>query len=98
MQPLCHWKQWALIAFATTCLMVGRVAAGDDPAQSEDELRALMQQMEAYQMNTDAGPQHPSPRERSLEADLAVMHDRAVTAEAALEECQAEVATLKKPQ
>lgn len=96
MKPLCHWKQWALIAFATTCLMVGRVAAGDDPVQDEAELRALMQQMEAYQTGEEPAPRHPSPRERSLEADLAVMHDRAITAESALTECQTEVASLKE--
>ena len=116
MKPLCHWKQWALIALTTSILMVGRLAAGEDtgPSEaSEEELRVLMQQMEAYQVQNapvtvpyavdavpyaveDAGPQHPTPKERSLEADLAAMQHRAVVAEEALATCRSEVATLRR--
>ncbi len=94
MNKHCHWKQWMWITFATIALMVGRIAVGGEPSDEED-LRALVEQMQAYGTESTDQPQHPTPRERSLEADLAVMHDRAVTAEAALATCQAEVATLK---
>jgi len=90
----CHLKQWVWIIVATGVLMVGRVAVGNEP-NDEAELRILVEQMQAYGEPT-GDPQHPTPRERSLEADLAVMHDRAVTAEAALATCQAEVTTLKE--
>tara|TARA_B100001939_G_scaffold200734_1_gene172551 strand:+ start:490 stop:810 length:321 start_codon:yes stop_codon:yes gene_type:complete len=106
MKPACCWKQWATIAFATLILMIGRVAIGDTPPKDDEaDLRQLMEQMEAYQNEApvivpapDAGPQHPTPRERSLEADLAEMQHRAVMAEEALATCQSEVASLRRPQ
>jgi|TARA_R110000824_G_scaffold63518_11_gene166981 hypothetical protein len=90
----CRW-QWFAIVCTTLALMIGRLAAGEPGDESNAELQAFKEQMQAY--GEPAGdPQHPTPRERSLEADLAVMHDRAVTAEAALATCQAEVTTLKE--
>lgn len=102
MRPLCCWKQWAAIAFTTLILMFARIAIGETPKGNDDEaeLRELMQQMEAYQNvaveSADAGPRHPTPRERSLEAELAVMHDRAVAAEGALKTCKTELESLKE--
>jgi hypothetical protein len=88
------YKHWIAIVCTTLALMGGRLAAGE-PSESDADLQAFKEQMQAYGEPTGE-PQHPTSRERSLEADLAVMHDRAVTAEAALATCQAEVATLKE--
>lgn len=94
MRHPCHRKQWLWITVATLLMMGGRLAVGGEPEpknQSAQELREFKQQLEGY----ESGPQHPTPRERSLEAELAVMHNRAIEAEAALAECQSEVTTLK---
>ena len=75
-----------------TCAIT--VAVADDPDDAYlTELEVLQQQLEAVQEGSQ--PQHPTSKERALEAALAEMQDRAVRAEEALATCQAEVATLK---
>lgn len=68
-------------------------AAGDPDDAYLTELEALQQQIQAAQEGSQ--PQHPTSKERALEAQLAVMQDRAVKAEDALATCQAEVTALK---
>lgn len=85
-------------------LMAGPMAVGQEPNEEEEDLRVLMQQMEAYQTQvstaglSDGGPQHPTPKERALEAALAEMQHRAVVAEEALASCRSEAASLKAGQ